>query len=355
MNRKHELSELNDREKDILEYLILQYIDTAQPVSSRTLKKRFDLDISPATIRNVLSDLEEDGLLTQPHISAGRIPTDKGYRLYLNALMRFQQLTITEIKKIETEFTQMKHELSEVLVTASHTLTLLTGKIGLVLDVHLEKILIDHLELIKVYKKKIVIILVLQSGMVFNETIELPFDITKRDLSKIKNLLNKLLSGKDIRDASHLLTEKIEKIEEEEKLLGDLLRIFNVDFSRISRTAEKLYISNSETMFNEPEISDLNHFKNMIRYISEENPLKEILSKLINSEGISVLIGNEIGIQDLNDFSIISSPFNIKNQKIGVLGVIGPKRMQYSRVISLVDFISNHLTNTINKIYQGDL
>ncbi len=345
-------SHLKDREKDLLEFLIVQYISTAQPVSSRSLKKEFGLDISPATIRNALSDLEDEGLLTQPHISSGRVPTDKGYRYYLNSLINLQKLTVSEINKIQGEFTLIKKELEELLVTASHTLTMLTGKIGVVFDVHLEKILIDHIELIKVYKKKVVIILVLKSGMVFNETIELPTDITKKDLTKIRNLMNQELSNKDIREAGSILHKRIESLKKREKDIQELLKIFQSDFTRISTTAEKLYISNTNKMFNEPGIADIGHFKNVIKHIIDEDPLKHIFSKLLNSEGISVLIGKEIGIHDLEDFSIVSSPYNIKSNKIGVVGIIGPKRMQYSRIISMVDYISKYLSTTLNQIYQ---
>ncbi len=345
-------SHLKDREKDLLEFLIVQYISTAQPVSSRSLKKVFGLNISPATIRNALSDLEDEGLLIQPHISSGRVPTDKGYRYYLNSLINLQKLTVSEINKIQGEFTLIKKELEELLVTASHTLTMLTGKIGVVFDVHLEKILIDHIELIKVYKKKVVIILVLKSGMVFNETIELPTDITKKDLTKIRNLMNQELSNKDIREAGSILHKRIESLKKREKDIQELLKIFQSDFTRISTTAEKLYISNTNKMFNEPGIADIGHFKNVIKHIIDEDPLKHIFSKLLNSEGISVLIGKEIGIHDLEDFSIVSSPYNIKSNKIGVVGIIGPKRMQYSRIISMVDYISKYLSTTLNQIYQ---
>lgn len=343
---------LSEREKDLLEFLILEYINTAQPVSSKNLKKTFKLKISPATIRNVMSNLEDAGLLIQPHISAGRVPTDKAYRFYLNTLMNLQQLTIQEVKRIQLEFKKIKKELDEILETTSQTLTILSGKIGIVLDVHLERVLIDHLEILKVYNKKIVIILVLKTGMVFNETIELPFDISKKDLIKIRTLLNQELTGKDISLAVSILENKMKEIKQTEKDIIEMLKVFQVDFSRICTMAEKLYISNSGNLFNEPDISNVSQLKNVIRHLNETDPLKQILAKLLKSEGISVLIGKEIGIDDLNDFSIIGSPYKINNNKIGVLGVIGPKRMEYSRIISVVDYISNYLSNTLNQIYQ---
>ncbi len=335
---------LNERKKKILRAVVYNYITTAIPVGSRTVAKKYRLHLSPATIRNCMADLEESGYLTHPHTSAGRIPTDKGYRFYVNSLMERADLSLEEKIRIKKEYSHRINRIDQIMEETSQVLSLLSHYTGLVLAPNLEKSIFHHLELVSLENGRILSILITGSGLVKNKIIETEKILPKERLGEILNLINDRLSNLPLKRIKEFISDQL-KIETSARKIWELMnQIFTWD------GVEELYLGGRINILEHPEFKDLARSKSIFQALEEKRLLAEVLSKTASSEGVRVLIGKETRCRKIRDLSLVTSTYRINGRPVGVLGIIGPRRMEYSKVVSLVDFMAKMVSKVLTNL-----
>ncbi|MHB9154665.1 MAG: heat-inducible transcriptional repressor HrcA [Endomicrobiales bacterium] len=336
---------LKERKNKILQAVIHHYIKTARPVASNVLTEDYHFDLSPATIRNLMAELEDDGFLTHPHTSAGRTPTDKGYRTYVDSLLELQRLVIGEEERVRQEYDYRIKELQDLLVQTSRVLSSLSQYSGFVLAPKLEKNRLQYLELISMGENKILVILVTHTGMVKHRIVEA--DIPRERVSELNLLLNRRLRGVALSEAKQRILEEIEESERQEHDLMSLARdlsdeLFNLD--------EELYIEGTSNVLTLPEFQDLEPMRCLLRLNSEKDRLIHILDEGLDRDGVRVVIGSEAACEDLKDLSLVSTVYKNGEVPVGVLGIIGPKRMEYPKMMALVSAVSRMMNKMLSRL-----
>ncbi len=333
--------QLTERQKEVLKYIVQTFILTATPVGSRFLSKRSELGLSPASIRNVMADLEELGYLTHPHVSAGRIPTDKAYRFYVDALMEFCKLPESEQETIYKDLKGIS-DTEELLEETAKLLSRISKQLSIVSSPHLQTGILKRIEIIQISSIKIIVILTVESGLVKTITMEFNTEIPREKLENINKFLNERLCGLTLKEIRETFYNRIKDIKDEET---GLIRLFvgNTDklFSDFS-SRERLHISGAKNILFQPEFESPEQIRSIIELIDNEDIIIHVLDKheeKITSEGITILIGSENNIEKLRDYSLIISSYKIGETK-GTIGVIGPKRMEYNRLIPLVSCVA---------------
>ena len=335
---------LDERKKKILRAVVYNYITTAIPVGSRTIAKKYRLDLSPATIRNCMADLEESGYLTHPHTSAGRTPTDKGYRFYVNSLMERENLSLKEKTRIEREYSHRMNRIDQIMEETSQVLSLFSRYTGLVLAPNLEKSIFHHLELVSLENGRILSILITGSGLVKNKIIETEEILPKERLGEILNLINDRLSNLPLKRIKEFISDQLKIEASARKIWGLMNQIFTWD------GVEELYLGGRINILEHPEFKDLARSKSIFQALEEKRLLAEVLSKTASSEGVKVLIGKETRCRKIRDLSLVTSTYRINGRPVGILGVIGPRRMEYSKVVSLVDFMAKMVSEVLTDL-----
>jgi len=336
---------LEERKNKILQAVIHHYIKTAKPVASNILSEGHDFDLSPATIRNLMSELEDEGYLTHPHTSAGRIPTDKGYRQYVDSLMELQRLAIDEEEKVRKEYDGRLRELEDLLTQTSHVLSALSNYSGFVLTPKVERNKLQYLELMSIADAKVLIVMVTETGMVRHKIIDA--EIPREKLAEMSRLLNQRLRGLSLMDAKQRIVHEIEDIERQEK------DVF-LQFKKMSREMlsfdEEVYLDGTTNVLTLPEFQDYEPMRNILRLSEDKGILMNLLEKDINRDGIRVVIGSESSCEELKNLSVVSTVYKNGTSPVGVLGIVGPKRMEYPKMMAIVNAVSNML----NKILTGN-
>ncbi len=328
---------LSDRNRKILEAVIKDYILSAEPVGSRTISKKYPLSLSPATIRNAMADLEEMGLLSQPHTSAGRIPTDKGFRFYVDSLLEVRKLTSFEKEQILKQYSESRLEFKELMKETSRVLSMLSQYAGFVLAPKFTAAVLKHIEFVKLRERQILVILVSQSGMVQNRLLDAGQDFSQHELEKISNYLDSILSGLTLDEARERIVEEMKR----EKVLYDQLMVNALRLSQAAFEGEEdrtLYIDGTMNILNQPEFADIEKIKSIYVALEEKSTIVTLLEKVVDAKGIQVFIGAENSFEGIQDCSLITSIYSRGSCTLGALGIIGPTRMNYSRVIPLVDY-----------------
>lgn len=343
--------ELNDRKQKILQAVIDEYIDTAEPVGSRAISKKNELGLSSATIRNEMADLEEMGYLIQPHTSAGRIPSDTGYRFYVNSLMRRYQMSVEAVEKLRDILTERVSQLETVIKKACLIASALTEYTTVVTSPKLTSAVIKKIELVNLGLGNAMVVVITQTGIVKNQTVAI--DIDDETASKLTEILNKKISGLT---AEELTLEKIKAIGDEAKDSVDaktLINILNFVYEAIdSFDRTEVYVNNAKSILSYPEFSDVNKAKEMLTFL--EN--KDNLVKLIGSpkDDVDIKIGTENEFTELENSSLVAVNYKMGDRVVGRIGVIGPKRMDYAKVVASLDCISNHVDKILDQLYNSE-
>lgn len=332
---------LTDRQKEVLKYIVQTFILTATPVGSRFLSKRADLGLSPASIRNVMADLEEQGYLTHPHVSAGRIPTDKAYRSYVNGLMELCKIPESEQKNIYNNLKNIS-DTEELLEETAKFLGKISKQLSIVSTPHLQTGILKRIEIVQVTTSKILIILTVESGLVKTITMEFASQIPLNKMEEINRFLNERLYGLSLKEIRETFYNRIKEIEDEET---GLIRLFigNTDkvFSDFSNK-DRLHISGTQNILEQPEFESPEQVRSVIELIDNEDIIIHVLDKYeekMDPNSITILIGSENDIEKLQNYSLIISSYKIGETR-GTIGVIGPKRMEYNRLIPLVSCVA---------------
>jgi len=340
---------LDLRKERILQVVTDDYIESAEPVGSRTIAKKYDLGLSPATIRNEMSDLEDSGYLKQPHTSAGRIPSHQGYRYYVDALMDERPLTLVELESIRIEFEDKTKRIDTLLQQTVKVLAQITKFPSLILTPKLQVAVFKHIQLIPINEYSILVLVVTDAGFVETKLIETPFPIKEEELERISGMLNKKLKGVSLRSLRNTLLREIK----DEMLAHDLF--FHKTMQLLVKTLEikekeKVYIDGTVNILEQPEFKEVDKLKPIMMMLEKEDTLYNILTDSTLSHGIRICIGEENPEQAAHDCSVVTATYEVGGRTLGTIGVLGPTRMDYARVVSVVEFVSNYLSELLTDL-----
>ncbi len=341
---------LSERERTVLHYVVHDFIQSATPIGSRYISRHHEdvLGLSSATIRNVMSDLEYLGYINHPHTSAGRVPTDMGYRFYLDSLMKTESLSQHE-QKVIRENLDSTDEIDEMLKESSKLLAKISRQLCVVTSPHMSSGVFERMELVSLASNRIMVIISIKSGLVRTMMMEVAGEISREKLDDIGRYLNERLSGLTLKEIRETFSERVKGVQDEDT---GLIRLFieSVDKLFIVDRAEKLHIGGAEKMIEQPEFVNPSDFRSVIELINNEEIIIHVLEKHeAKPFEIEVRIGDENQEEKLKQYSVITSTYT-DGEIVGSIGVIGPKRMSYAKMIPLVDYvahtISDMFTNT---------
>lgn len=340
-------AKLTDRGQKILEAIIEEYIATAQPVGSKALTQNQGIKLSPASVRNVMAELEDLGYLVSPHTSAGRIPTEKGYRFYVDTILRVSEMDRRQQDRIELQYRQQGLQMTDMLREASRTLSSISHYTGLVMIPRLKATIFRHIEFVKLSPRLILAVFVTQSGMVQNKLVEVDEDLSPRELEKITNYLNQTMTGLSIQDVrTRIITEMAQ-----EKALYDQLmrRAFTLSSAAlVDESNGDVIIEGTSRFLEQPEFSDLDCMKRIVQTFEQKSALVELLDRGLETKGVQVIIGSETEHTELSDCSLITAAYSGKRGTLGTLGVIGPNRMPYATIIPIVDYTASLISRLLD-------
>jgi len=339
---------MDERKQKILQALILDYIATGDPVGSRTIAKKYKLGVSSATIRNEMADLEELGLLEQPYASAGRIPSQFGYRYYVDCLMEKQPLPNSLKKYIQAALLEKISETEALIQVTSKLLSQLTNYTALVMTPTFEKNKLEHIQLLPLARHKFVLVVVLDNGHVEHRAFELPFSLREEELRHVAYVLNKHLRGLSLEQwqTGVLYAVRYELAQQENffnEVMGLIENILAWEYNN------KVYLGGALNILDQPEFKDIEKVKDLLELLEEEEVLQEVLNTG-QKVGISVKIGKENPYEELENCSLITATYELEGRIIGTLGVLGPTRMEYAKAISIVEFLTLALTEGLRKL-----
>lgn len=342
---------LSDRERAVLHAVIESYIETAEPAGSRRLVQAFDLGVSAATVRNTMADLEAKGFLTHPHTSAGRMPTDLAYRYYVDMLMNPKDVSTTQRARIERQLAvgPPSSELESLIARAAQVLGLLTGELGLAVSPVLAAAVLRKLDLIAVDSEKALLVLTLESGVVRTVYIDVPTALPPPTLSAVASLLNERLAGSTLREIHATLSERLRDLQVGDASAAELINIFvesGPDIFDWVLGAEEIHLGNASVLAGQPEFTTGERLRALLELTERRELLAAVLQGRLTGGGVQVTIGAEHGTPELSDLTIVTASYSIDNLE-GVVGVIGPTRMPYEKVLALVDCTSSLVSSLI--------
>lgn len=342
--------DLNEREKTVLRYIVQQFILSAAPVGSRLLTKKYDIGISPATVRNIMSDLEDSGFINHPHTSAGRIPTDKGYRLYVDSLMDIQKLSSIEKEKINQQLETHFTETDELLNITAKLLSSITNQLACVLYPNLDTGVLEKIQLIILTSNRIMVVLSIKSGLVKTITLELSYSISEEKLLSIQQILNERLSGLKLSEIRSTVRERLKDISTNDKpMLTMFIDSADKIFKEI-KTDNKVLITGAKNLMKQPEFENPEKVHSVVELIEEKDFIIHFFEKNneISNQNVFITIGSENQSDKLEEYSLVTKEYKA-GEMVGKLGVVGPKRMEYSKIVAIVDYVSKMLTDYLTK------
>ncbi len=347
--------DLTERKLKILQAIVGDFIHSAEPVGSRTISKKYDMGISAATIRNEMSDLEEMGFLTHPHTSAGRIPSDKAYRLYVNDLMQRYELSDDYKRAIEAELSANMNELDKTLKHASKILSQLTNLTAFAMTPRQDENVLKYVNILPVDETTVVIMIVAESGKVTNTAFKLKTPYDPSSLELLSKVLTHNYRGRSL--SSLLTMDIIKDIENDVSALASIAKnIMPTFMTTLENMLDvDLYIDGLENIFNIPEYNDINRARDFMNTLSRK---QELTRMLINRDsGVIVTIGDENDDETLKDCSLITATYCVDGKCVGKLGVVGPTRMKYNEVTSIIEYLTQNISDafqlTVGDNYEG--
>lgn len=341
--------QLDERSKRILRELIVIYCETGEPVGSRTLARKGGMELSPATVRNVLADLEEMGYIHQPHTSAGRIPTDKGYRFYVNYLMRSHGLNSGQREYIQSAYSDAGSNFEGLLSLTTNLLAHLSRQIALAVAPNLDLMILENIDFVPISSTRLLAVLVTRGGVVTNKIVDLDEAVTYEEITRIANYIRSKFSGLTLPAIRRKLLEMM-KLEQTQydQLLKRTAMIGQKTLANLG-DVDHLFVNGASKVVSYPEFSDVERTRDLLAALEEKSRIVRILTKCIEGEGIHIFIGEENRTEDLKDMSLISSPYCYGDQAVGTVAILGPTRMEYARIIPLVDHIAKVVSNILSK------
>ncbi len=341
--------DLSQRAKLVLASVVARYISTAEPVGSRTVSKQDNVEVSPATIRNVMMDLEEMGYLSQPHVSAGRVPTADGLRFYVDSILELGDLDKASKDMIRRQMGDTRElDLGDVFKSTSRALSMISKQTSLVAAPNPEQEVFRHMEFVLLSPGLILVVLVSMSGGVQNRVIEAEEDLDQEDLDKSTRYLNELLKDLNLSQVKRKVAQ--EMAQEKNRFDKVLSRALSLGQKAVATPMEgDLYIDGQINLLGQPEFSDVARLKGIFRAFEEKSTLLRLLDKAMTAGGVRLLIGSESELAGLEGISLVTSSYGDGETPLGALGVIGPTRMDYSVVIPMVDFTARLVSRILDQ------
>lgn len=343
--------ELTERQKTLLLLIIRDYIDTAQPVGSKRLVEHYHLDLSPATIRNEMAALNEMGYLRQPHTSAGRVPTEEGYRYFVSQMMQNADLPEAVKHTISHQFHQSRAELDQWMTLAASVLAHQSQGISMVTAPHAEQSRFKHVELISTQGRQVLMVLVMAGGEVRQQILTLAEPVTQDRLSQTAARLNALLAGQTVDSLSSLTTRP-------DPLDQDILTLIRQDMRSASESSSgEIYTDGLTNVLSRPEFAESDEARKALKIFEERSTLQDLLARTTtnsNIGGLQVLIGGEGGWEELRQCSMVIARYGVPGMATGTLGVLGPMRMSYARTIPTVRYVAGLLSDLVSDTIVGE-
>jgi heat-inducible transcriptional repressor len=341
---------LSERAQYLLKALVERYIRDGEPVGSRTLSRDSGLELSPASIRNIMSDLEELGFVVAPHTSAGRVPTVKGYRMFVDTLLTVQPLAEQEVSRMRKQLDADEANPQALLASASNLLSSITHMTGVVTLPKREHIAWRHIEFLPLSDNRVLVILVVNDGEVQNRVLNLERGYDAGSLQQIGNYLNSHFAGRDIHEARRELLDEMQRTRESmNQLMLAAIGMAEKVFEARGRDEARSYMMAGETNLMEfAELSDVERLRRLFEAFNQKRDILHVLDKCAAAEGVQIFIGEESGYKVLDAVSVVTAPYSVGDEVVGVLGVIGPTRMAYERVIPIVDVTAKLLSAALN-------
>jgi heat-inducible transcriptional repressor len=340
------MPELTQRDKSILNAIIREYVDTGEPVGSRIIARKYLFTLSSATIRNIMADLEEMGLLYQPHVSAGRIPTPEGFRYYLNDIMELKSLPRGEKTMISRHMSHGTGDIMDTLIKASVLLSKISQNASIIILPRFDTFFFKRIEFVRLDEVRIMVVLVSRAGMVYNHIVH-GEDIPQGKLDQFANYLNGAYSDLTI----HEMRDRLLREMSSEKAKFDTLIKQALDLGMTALDAVKevpdIVIRGKDTVFNKPDLSDMGKLRDVVNAFEDKGRIVRILNRVLEVPGVSVLLGEEMKNIGIENFSMVATGYHKKNIPVGSLGVLGPIRMDYTRVIPLVGYMARFLSDLL--------
>ncbi|MGQ9500289.1 MAG: heat-inducible transcriptional repressor HrcA [Dissulfurimicrobium sp.] len=340
-------NDVSDRGKDLLKAIINAYINNAEPIGSKTISKKYNFGLSPATIRNIMADLEERGLLTQPHTSAGRMPTEAGIRYYIDHLLEKETLSLEDQIAIEEELSNTYDDLSTILSKTAQILAVFSGHAAIVSTPRPDRNLLKHIKLIQIRPGIILVVSISDSGFIQNRLIKVENDLSQEHIERLSEYLNNILDHyKDLKEARDTIAKELQ----EEKHIVNILINDLIDRYNPSDNYGDFFIWGKENLFDQPEFSQINRLKAILNALEEKKNLIILLDRCLESNDVQIFIGSE-GFGDKGpSCGIVLSSYSDTAQPLGALGIIGPMRMNYARIIPLVEYIAKVLSEKFKEL-----
>src|SRR5499427_3949084 len=340
---------MDERDREILRLIIKSYVTSGEPVGSRTLAKSMGWRFSPATIRNVMADLEDEGYLAQPHTSAGRIPSEKGYRFYVDHLADSGRLSKSDERYVSRMLSESDSP-EDVMSRASVVLSTISKNVGIVIAPPMGATVLKHIEFLDLSDGKILVIFVSTSGLLQRKLIRVAEGYTQEELDKAGRYLVEKFSGKTL---TEIRNDLLRMMQAERTLYDRMLSLLQTwrDTLEEFTTPDGVYVQGTVNIINQPEFADVERMRMLFQMFEEKGRLVKILNECIASnppEGVKIAIGSELGVADMRDFSLITSSYVSSDHTTGFLGIIGPTRMQYELSISIVGYLGRLVGEMFN-------
>lgn len=327
---------LNERKKKILQIIIEDYISSAEPVGSRTIARKYDLGLSPATIRNEMSDLELLGYLEQPHTSAGRIPSAQAYRFYVDALIEPGTLTDNDMALIDGWYNERRRNIDDIFQSTAKILSRMTQNVSMVLTNQQTIANFCYLKFLPLDSQHAILCIVADDGSIDTNVVDIPLGMSSEEMDYLAGKMSKLLEDRNLSDISVEILQNVHTDVVEDKLIfSSLLQAVRKMTGR--RQEQKVFLGGTKQLLNQPEFRDVERVRNLLGILEEEKVLKDLLQGGEDS-GLKVTIGSENKFTGIQDCSMVQATYRLNGQIVGTMAVLGPTRMEYGKVISVMDY-----------------
>lgn len=338
---------LDERSRKVLNAVIQCYINSLGPVGSRLVTKKFPFGLSPATIRNIMADLEEMGFLMQPHTSAGRVPTDIGYRFYVDSLREQEGAALPDVSAEMTRMLErVKEDMNVFLDEAARMLSSLSSYVGITVSPNMDFTSLSKIELIKYRKDQLAVVLLTGEGIISHRVVPIEADVSQKDLTRMAEYINETFSGRTFAEIRTIIAKEMAR----ERILCDNMISDAVSLCRkiFAEVRAPVYISGLSEVLRLPDFSDIEKIRDLMRTIEDKHVIMRLLDRIAGSEGTQVYIGSENPLEEMHQFSLVASTYKERERPIGVIAVIGPTRMNYPEVISLVSLTAQFITDLMS-------
>jgi heat-inducible transcriptional repressor len=338
----------NDRAQQLLRVLIQRYIRDGQPVGSRTLSKDSGLDLSPATIRNVMADLEDMGLVSAPHTSAGRIPTPSGYRLFVDTLVRYREPKGGEMEKLRNQLAGSGDDRGQLVSSVSRMLSEVTSLAGVVSVPHGQHATLRQIEFLPLSDNRILAILVINDREVQNRILHVEREYSTSELTQAANFINEHYAGNEMPSVRDSLVSDMERLRSSmNQAMVDIIGVAQSAMDGAGDGNTEYALAGETNLMDFAELSDVDTLRRLFDAFSRKRLILDLLNRSIDADGVQVFIGEESGYKILDGCSVVTAPYHLDDDTIGVLGVIGPTRMAYDRIVPIVDLTARLLRSTL--------